>query len=324
MRVVAIVNALTGALCVQEMVDQGDEVVAVVTDPSDPYPGILPGWSVKKVADRNYLPIYQPLPRDVNKTKFVEQMRSLNPDMIVAMHYGVIFKKPLLEVPRMGSVNIHPTRLPWGQGCTPSCLHMFVGDDKNWITLHWIDPGIDTGDVIAQASVDVLPEDTGFDSTTKLLYAGHRIFAENLPLLREGKAPRIPQEEITRKQGVERLYYHWQPYYARIPWDQPAEKVELHIRALWHPKQTPSYSGEAYTYLAGRRVVVWEAKGVDEGRWAGSKADPGEILAVAGEGLMVKTGKGVILLTDVDVEGVEEGWAGVLQVLKTGLPAVFG
>jgi methionyl-tRNA formyltransferase len=71
-------------------------------------------------------------------------------------------------------------------------------------------------------------------------------------------------------------------------------------------------------------VVVWEAKGVDEGRWAGSKADPGEILAVAGEGLLVKTGKGVILLTDVDVEGVEEGWAGVLQVLKTGLPAVFG
>ena len=323
MRVVAILNALTAALCVQEMVDQGDEVVAVVTDPSDPYPGIQPGWSVKEVADRNYLPVYQTVPKEINSPRFVEQMRKLKPDMIVAMHYAMIFKKPLLEVPRMGSVNIHPTRLPWGQGCTPAALHMFVGDNKNWITLHWIDPGIDTGDVIAQTSVDVLPEDTGFDSMIKLLYAGHRIFAENLPLLREGKAPRISQDEITKKEGVECLYYHWQPYYACISWDQSAEKIELHIRALWHPKQTPSYSGEAYTYLAGRKIIVWRSKVVDEGRWGGSKADPGEILAIVGEGLLVKTGKGVILLTDVDVEGGPEGLPGVLEILKTGLTAVF-
>ena len=321
MRVVAILNARTGALCVQEMVDQGDEVVAVVTDPSDPYPGILPGWSVKEVADRNYLPVYQPVPREINSPAFVEQMRKLDPDMIVAMHYGVIFKRPLLEVPRMGSVNIHPTRLPRGQGCTPSCWHMLMGDDKNWITLHWIDEGIDTGDVIAQGCVDILPRDTGHDSTEKLLVEGHRVFAENLPLLREGKAPRIPQDQI---EGVERLYYRWQPTYARISWDQPAEGVELHIRALWHPKTFPTYSGEAYTYLAGRRVAVWEATVVDGGRWAGRQADPGEILALAGEGLLVKTGDGVILLTDLDVEGADAGLPGVLDLLKTGLRAIFG
>jgi methionyl-tRNA formyltransferase len=320
MRVVAIVNAKTGALCVQEMVDQGDEVIAVVCLPEDPWPGIEPGWSVKEVATRNFLPLYQPPPPEVNNPRFVEQMRKLQPDLIVAMHYGVIFKRALLELPRLGAVNIHPTRLPRGQGMTPSCWHMLMGDDKNWITLHWIDEGIDTGPVIAQGWVEITDEETGHDSTNKLLDEGHRIFAQNLPLIREGKAPRIPQDQIP---GVERLYYRWQPEYARIPWDQPAEKVALHIRALCHPKETPTYSGAAYTYLAQRRISVWAARVLDGGRWAASRSDPGEILSVTGEGILVMTGRGVVLLTDVDVQNAEPGLHSLLELLRPGLPAVL-
>ncbi len=321
MRIIAIVNAKTGALCVQEIVDQGDEVVAVVCLPEDPWPGIEPGWSVKEAATRNYLPVYQPPPREVNHPRFVEQMRRLKPDLIVAMHYGVIFKKPLLDVAPMGAVNIHPTRLPRGQGMTPSCWHMLMGDNKNWITLHWIDEGIDTGPVIAQGWVEITPDETGHDSTNKLLHEGHRIFAESLPLIREGVAPRIPQDQIP---GVERLYYRWQPHYARIPWHEPAGKVALHIRALCHPKETPTYSGEAYTHLAGRKVSVWAGKVADEGRWVANKAMPGEILSLTGEGLVVKTGQGVVLLTDIDVHGaVEKGLPGLFDLLKPGLRAVF-
>jgi methionyl-tRNA formyltransferase len=200
---------------------------------------------------------------------------------------------------------------------------MLVGDDKNWITLHWIDPGIDTGDVIANASVEVLPDDNGFDSMVKLMHAGHHIFAENLPLLRENKAPHIPQNKITKKDGVKCLYYHWQPYYARISWEQPSDKIDLHIRALWHPKETPSYSGEAYTYLSGHKVIVWKSEVLDEGRWKETKAKPGEILAILGEGLLVKTGRGVILLTDMDIEDGPEGLTNVFEILKPGLPMVF-
>jgi methionyl-tRNA formyltransferase len=321
MRVIAIVNAKTGALCVQEIVDQGDEVVAVICLPEDPWPGIEPGWSVKEVATRNFLPVYQPPPREVNNPRFVEQMRKLEPDLIVAMHYGVIFKKPLLDVVPIGAVNIHPSRLPQGQGMTPSCWHMLMGDDKNWITLHWIDAGIDTGPVIAQGWVEITPQETGHDSTNRLLDEGHRIFAENLPLIRAGKAPAIPQDQI---EGVERLYYRWQPHYARIPWHQPADKVELHIRALCHPKETPTYSGEAYTHLGGHKVSVWAAQVVDAGRWAGSRAEPGEILSLMGEGILVMTGQGTVLLTDLDVHGAEEaGLPGLYEPIRLGLPAVF-
>jgi methionyl-tRNA formyltransferase len=319
-RVIAIVNAMTGALCVQEMVDQGDYIVAVVCLPEDPWPGIEPGWSVKEVATRNYLPLYQPPPPEVNSPGFVEQMRKLQPDLLVAMHYGVIFKRPLLELPRLGAVNIHPTRLPRGQGMTPSCWHMLMGDDRNWITLHWLDEGIDTGPVIAQGWVEITEEDTGHDSTNKLLLEGHRIFAESLPLIREGRAPRIPQDQIP---GVERLYYRWQPEYARIPWDQPADKIALHIRALCHPKETPTYSGEAYTHLAQRRISVWAARVMDGVRWTASEGVPGEILSLTGEGIVVKAGQGAVLLTDLDVQDAQPGLAGLLELLGTGLPAVL-
>jgi methionyl-tRNA formyltransferase len=266
------------------------------------------------------LPLYQPPPPEVNSPRFVAQMRKLEPDLIVAMHYGVIFKRPLLETPRLGAVNIHPTRLPRGQGMTPSCWHMLVGDDRNWITLHWIDADIDTGPVIAQGSVEITEEETGHDSTNKLLHEGHRIFAESLPLIRAGKAPRIPQDQIP---GVERLYYRWQPEYARIPWHQPAEKVALHIRALCHPKETPTYSGEAYSHLAGRRLAVWAGRVADGGRRTAGQADPGEILAVTGEGIVVQAGQGAVLLTDVDVQGAEPGLLGLLELLRPGLPTVL-
>ena len=321
MRVIAIVNALTGALCVQEMVDQGDDVVAVVTDPSDPNPRQEPDWSVRAVALRNHISVLQPVPAEVNSPGVVERLRRLQPDLIVAMHYGVIFKRPILEIPPLGCVNIHPTRLPWGQGKTPSCLHMLMGDERNWITLHFIDPGVDTGDVIAQGSVPITADDTGHTSTIKLLREGHRIFKENLPLLREGRAPRRPQKEIT---DIPTLYYCWEPHFARIPWNQPAPKVALHVRALSHPKHIDTYSGVAYTHLAGHRVSIWQAQVAPARPLPASTWRPGQILGLEPEGLMVQTGEGAVIISDLDVEGAAPGLAGLLPLLQPGLPAVFG
>jgi methionyl-tRNA formyltransferase len=322
MRVVAILNGYTGALCLQELVDQGDEVAGVVTSPTDPYPGQPPETSVKLTADRNYLPVYQPPMADVNKPEFLNVLRRLRPDLVVSMHFPVIFGEELLAIPPLGCVNEHPSRLPAGRGMTPSCWHMLIGDDKNWITLHHLDPGIDTGDVISQGWVEITPEDTGFTTGRKLSEEGQRIFAEALPLIREGEAPRIPQDQI---EGIEPSYYSWKPHFARIQWERSAQEIVLHVRALNHPKELPSWTGCAYTHIAGRRVSVWEAKVVDGGRWAQKEADPGEILALTGEGLLVKTGQGVLLLTDADLEGASEpGLASLLDLGRMGLPTVLG
>ena len=170
--------------------------------------------------------------------------------------------------------------------------------------------------------VEITPEDTGFTTGRKLSEEGHRIFAEALPLIRAGNGPRIPQDQI---KDVAPSTYSWRPYFARIDWGRPAKEIALHVRTFNHPKELGSWTGCAYTHLAGQRVSVWEARAVDGGRWAKQEADPGEVLALTGEGLLVKTGEGVVLVSDANLEGaVERGLASVLDVLGTGLPAVLG
>jgi methionyl-tRNA formyltransferase len=322
MRVVTIVNGYTGALCLQELVDQGDEVVGVVTSPQDPRPGRPPEASVKLTADRNLLPVYQPPFERINTPEFAALLRRLRPDLIVSMHYGVIFKRPILEIPPLGCVNEHPSRVPAGRGMTPSFWHMLIGDTHNWITLHYLNEGIDTGDVISQGSVEITPDDTGASSGRKLSEEGHRIFREALPLIREGKAPRIPQDQI---KGVKPSYVSWKPWHARIPWDKPAEMVALHIRTLSPSEEARSRPGgrEAYCFLGGCRVRAWEAKVAGE-RWARESGEPGQILAMTGSGLVVKAGQGAVVLTAGALEGMEaEGLRGLLGMLSTGLPSFF-
>jgi methionyl-tRNA formyltransferase len=321
MRVVAIVNGYTGALCLQELVDQGDEVVGVVTAPGDPGPHTPPEASVKLTADRNLLPVYQPPFERINTPEFVAVLGGLAPDLIVSMHYPVIFKPAILGIPPLGCVNEHPSRMPAGRGMTPSSWHMLVGDTHNWITLHYLDPGIDTGDIIMQGCVEITSTDTGVTTSRKLSREGHRIFREALPLIREGKAPRTPQSEI---EGVKSSYYSWKPWYAQVKWDWLPDKIALHVRTLTHPKDRGSWTREAYTFLGGHRVRIWEAKAAD-GAMAKSEAEPGRILAVTGQGLLVKAGQGAVILTDADIEGCEAaGLDGLLGLLSAGLPAFFG
>jgi methionyl-tRNA formyltransferase len=320
MRVVAIVNGYTGALCLQELIDQGDEVVGVVTGPGAPSPNMPPEASVKLTADRHLLPVYQPPYQRINTPEFVALLRKLQPDLIVSMHYPAIFKKPILETPPLGCVNEHPSRVPAGRGMTPSSWHMLIGDTHNWITLHYLNEGIDTGDVIMQGCVEITPEDTGVTTSRKLSEEGHRIFRESLPLIREGRAPRIPQSEI---KGVEPSYYSWKPWYAQIQWDWSAEKIALHVRTLTHPKDRGSWTGEAYSFLGGHKVRVWKAAAV-EASVVGGGAQPGQILAVTGKGLLVKAGEGSVVLMDVDSQDREaEGLDGMLSMLSTGLPTFF-
>ena len=321
MRVVAIVNGYTGALCLQELVDQGDEVVGVVTM-DYPAPGTPPESSVKLTADRRYLPVYQPPQGNVNAPPFMDVLRRLAPDLIVSMHYPVIFKEALLDIPPLGVVNEHPSRLPAGRGMTPSFWHMLIGDTRNWISLHYLDPGIDTGDVIAQGSIEIAPDDTGETTGHKLSEEGHRLFAAYLPLIRAGRAPRTPQAQIA---GVTSSYYSWQAHYARVPWARSSEEVALHVRTLSRPRgQSTGWANCAYTYLAGRRIWVRRAVPLTGTRWDGGPAEPGEIVALLGEGLLVQTGAGLVLVTDADPADDEvRGLAGVIEMAGGGRPAVL-
>jgi methionyl-tRNA formyltransferase len=260
MRVLTIVNGYTGALCLQEVVDQGDEVVGVICNAGDPRPGADPKTSVKLTADRNGLPVYQPARGEVNSPKYLEIIRKLKPDLIVSMHYAVIFNKELLSIPSLGCVNEHPSRLPAGQGMTPSYWHMIIGDPQNWISLHYLNEGIDKGDIIAEGGVDVLPEDTGATSARKLSEVGHRLLAENLPLIREGRCPRISQREYGRIHGIKRSYVSWKATDAQVDWTRSAKMLALHAASrpgwdaatrIWRAKRSRSTRPRSWPTRAG-------------------------------------------------------------------------
>jgi len=137
MRIFAIINGYTGALCLKELLDQGHEVAGVVTSPPSG-PAAVPEETVVGVATKYLLPLYVP-PNDVvagPAPEFVDLVRRAKPDLLVSMHYAAIFKPVLLEIPPLGAVNIHPSKVPEGRGMTPSWWYLYLGRDTAWTALH--------------------------------------------------------------------------------------------------------------------------------------------------------------------------------------------
>ena len=293
MRVVTFVSYLTGALVLQHLVDAGEEVVGVVCFPEDPSrPLPSPEYSVREVAYRNFLPVYTVRPDQINTTPFVNVVRRLRPDLIVAMHFAKILGRRILATPPLGCVNMHPSRLPEGRGMTPFVWHMALGQDRVYQALHYLDEGIDTGDIIDIVSVDVEPEDTGFTVTRKLCYASAEMFKRYLPLIKEGKAPRRPQGEENAsycKPG-----HPWN----RVDWSRPSIGVDRQVRAYTRPMQG------AFTTIGGQRMIVWATRLPTENERdlaVSSDAVPGEVIAVKGDGWLVRTGDGGIVVTDAEL-----------------------
>jgi methionyl-tRNA formyltransferase len=322
MRVVGIMRYLIGALCLQELIDQGEEIVGVVVSTLDPMKGLPLEESVKLKANRNLLPVYQIPMRDVNTPEFIEVLKKLEPDLIVSAYPPVTYTQALLDVPRLGVVNLHPSKLPCGRGFATSIYHMIMGEDKNWITLHFLDAGVDTGDIISQGYVDITPEDIGYTVRRKLFKKAARLLAEALPLIRSGEVPRLRQDQITDPQPS---VFNWDPSFGRIQWGKSSEIIAHLVRTLSHPKDFAFDTDAAYTYMGGKKVFVWKAEVFQSDRWENMSASPGTILAILGEGLLVRTGQGLILITDATIEGFEKhGLTGLFDMLGSGVPVLLG
>lgn len=293
MRVFAIINGYTGALCLQELIRQGHEVAGVVTSPSlrsnEPQEETVIG-----IATKYLLPLYMPSTDIVKEPakEFVELVRRIKPDLLVSMHYPAIFKPALLEISPLGCVNIHPSKLPEGRGMTPSFWYLYLGRDMAWTALHYLDAGVDSGDVIAFASTPITEDDTGVTVSRRLSEAAWGIFRDNLPAIMAGTAPR-------HKQDLPQGSYLWSGRDWRlIRWSRKANGVRGQIRCFTN-SGTP-----AYTFVGGVKVTINDAKVVGSEDYPVIKKDaiPGEVLAITGKGPLVQTGEGQLILTDFAAE----------------------
>ena len=296
-RVFLIAHHYMGVLYIDELLRAGDEIVGVVTWPGQA--GFYEGWYVppefetSAKAFQHYLPLYEPDPEKLNSPEFVEVIRRSAPDFIVSGYYSKVFKQQILSIPPYGCVNIHPTGLPRYRGLSPYFTHVLFGDTRNFITMHWLNPGVDTGDIIAQASVEVLPDDTGFKCGNRLTEAGAAMFRENWPLVKENRAPHIRQDETQ----ASKFNFSWT--IAEVNWSQSNIQIWNLVRCLTRPL------GGAWTMIAGHKMHVWAVRTVPMPEEIEAKgALPGEILAMTGKGLWIQCGDGQLQIVDATLDGL--------------------
>ena len=293
MRVIYIGTGEIGLPALRWLIDSPHKLVGVVTQPDKPVGRAqdIQATPIKAAVAALNIPVLQPerLRRD---GAVLEQLRALQPDVIVVMAYGQILPRAVLEIPRIACLNLHASLLPRHRGAAPIQAAIVEGDRETGITVMDMDEGLDTGDILLQASIPIAPDETGGTLHDRLAEIAPAALADALNQLEAGTAPRVPQDasRATYAPKLEREH-------GAIDWTQSAAVIERKIRAF------DPWPG-AFTVLcddAGRerKLKIFKATFSRE-----ISPRPGEMIATPQSGRIVigATG-GSLLLEAVQLEG---------------------
>ena len=287
MRIVFLGSGPLGRPTLRALADSPEhEIVLVVTQPDRPAGrGLRPqATPIKALAEQLEVPLLQP--ERVNHQ--VETLREMEPDVLIVAAYGQILSKELLEVPRLGSVNLHASLLPKYRGAAPIQWALIRGERVTGGTTFLLDEGLDTGPILLQRKVPISEDDTAGTLEGKLSEVGAELMLETLRGLQEGTITPTPQDDAqaTYAPKIKKAL-------ARIDWTKGARQVFNLIRAL---EPAPG----AYTFYRGRRLKIRRGRVVDEGT---QRYEPGEVVALGTEGPIVQTSRGLLELVRVQPEG---------------------
>ena len=271
----------------EEIIRAGHKVVLVVTQPDKPKGRgkAMQYTPVKECALAHGIEVFQPV--KVKEPENIEVLRKYEPDIIIVAAFGQIVPKSILDMPKYGCVNVHASLLPKYRGAAPIQWAVINGDEVTGVTIMRMNEGIDTGDMIAKKTVRLAEDETGGSLFDKLAQVGAQLCVETIEMIEAGKVEYIPQnnEEATHTSMIRKEL-------GLIDWNRPAVEIERLIRGL---NPWPS----AYTQLSGKTFKIWKAKVVsDENTY-----EPGCICRIDKEGMYVQTGEGILLLTEVQMEG---------------------
>lgn len=247
-----------GFVCLEELLRQGANVVAVFTHEDDQNEEI---WfqSVEKLARSRDILVRTDAKLGEDVTKLLLALRI---ELIFSFYYRTMIPAGVLEIPRLGAYNVHGALLPKYRG--RACVNWAVlnGEKETGATLHIMTEFADRGDIVDQELVPILYEDTAHTVFLKIAGASRDIIARTLSALEAGTAKRVPQDEsLATKFGRRR------PEDGRIDWDKSADELYNFVRALTHP-----FPG-AFAEMNGKKVFIWRARAI-EGR-----AKPGEMVS---------------------------------------------
>lgn len=284
-----------GAL--QALIDAGHEITAVVTQPDKAKgrSGKLSFSPVKECAVKNGLPVLQP--ERIKKEEAVAELRQYEADIFVVAAFGQILSKEILDMPRLGCINIHASLLPKYRGSSPIQWAVINGEEKTGITIQQMNEGVDTGDILYQKELILDKKETGASLFDRLAVLGAEAVTEVLPLLEEGKIVPVPQkhEEATHTVMLRKEM-------GQMDFSKSAAELERLVRGL---NSWPS----AYTYWEGRQLKIWESDLCEDDElsaeeWAHAKeADNGEVIKIEKNRFAVACKMGVLWITSVQLEG---------------------
>jgi methionyl-tRNA formyltransferase len=284
MRIVFIGTGEISVPTLGALLNSDHEVVAVVTQPDKPVgrdQRIEPPPTKKAIA-KTKIPILQPA--KIKDPQAIDQVRSLTPDVIVVIAYGQILPRDVLEIPHLACLNLHASLLPRWRGAAPIQAAIAAGDRETGVTAMYMDEGLDTGDILLQRNVEILPNDTGRSLHDRLAQIAPEALLESLRLIAAGNAPRISQDntQATYAPKLKREHGH-------IDWSESAGAIERKIRAF-NP-----WPG-AFMKVGDQNLKIFSASVVDRA------GQPGEILR-SDKDLIVATAKGALSLAEVQLEG---------------------
>jgi methionyl-tRNA formyltransferase len=268
------------------LVQGGYDLVAVVTQPDRPAGRgrTLELSPVKAFALQHSLPIFQP--STLRAPEAVAELADLRPDVIVVAAYGQILRQVVLELPPHGCINVHASLLPRWRGAAPVQAAILAGDQVTGSTIMRMDPGMDTGPILAQAALAIQPNDTGGALTARLALQGADLLAETLPAWLAGQIAPQPQDAdlatlcrpLRKEQGL-------------IDWTGPAAEIALAVRAFnpW-PAASTTWQGQQLRIL--RAAALPGPAGDDPGR-----------VVLAGGAVAVVAGDGLLRLDEVQLAG---------------------
>ncbi len=262
------------------------EVAAVVTQPDRPKgrgrkTAVSP---VKRLAGKHNLTVLQP--KKASDPDFVQELRTVAPDLIVVVAYGEILKPQLLEVPERGAVNLHASLLPRYRGSSPIQAAILNGDKVTGVTTILMDEGMDTGDVLGQAEVPINDDDDAGTLHDNLARVGAEVLLQTVDRIESGAAAPVPQDhelatytkKLTKEDGL-------------IDWNAPTERLHNFVRAM-NPWPV------AHVQEGGLRIWTTSAPGEEKER-----AEPGTVIQADENGLLVATLDGAIRVERLQVAG---------------------
>jgi len=275
------------AHCLTAILDAGYSVAAVYTQPDRPAGRgrKLQASAVKQVAQQHGLSVMQPA--SLKSEQAQAELSALAPDLMVVVAYGLLLPPAVLQIPRLGCINVHASLLPRWRGAAPIQRAIAAGDAKTGITIMQMEAGLDTGPMLYKVETEISADDTAASLHDRLAQLGAEALLRSLPEVLAQSVTAQVQDDALANYAAKLSKAE-----AQVDWSEDAETIARKIRAF-NPFPVAS------TDFDGKALRIWQAKPLP----GGATGQPGQLLSQDKNGMLVACGDGALLITQVQMPG---------------------